>query len=204
MKNLKRLLIILSLLLTISNCTWVGTVKNIRTFDENNKVNIKDSFYLIYPKNGFQKTMITKKLEENHDSAKEVVDVFRSKLSEVVNELSIGDKNIDLNQGFKDADLKGSKYLIDITINEWKDAFYMMCAAPHTGQSYGSSEPVTLDTVDLTIFVYDVKTKSLVNKQRIENRGCPIVFLAFIPVGKNSPSSRLESMIPDWFKNLGI
>jgi hypothetical protein len=205
MKNLKNILIAAILISTISNCSWVGTLKNIKTFDEQTKINAQDNFYLIYPKNGFEKTMITKTLKENPNSAREVVNVFRNTLSSAVGELNIGDKNLDLEEGFKTAKLKGSKYLIDISINEWKDAFYMMCAAASTTApraGYRVSDPVSLDAVDLTIFVYNVQNKSLINKQRIENRGCPIVFLGFIPIGKNSPSSRLESMIPEWLKNI--
>jgi len=201
MKNTIKTLIAIILISLISSCSWVGTLKNIKTFDQQTKINTQDSFYLIYPKNGFEKTMILKKLQENPDSAREVVNVFRNKLSENFGELSISDKNVNLEEGFKAANLKGSKYLIDITINQWKDAFYMMCRAGQSSSSF-SNEPATLDAVDLTIFVYDVKTKSLINKQKIENSGCPIVLLGYIPIGKNSPSSRLESMIPEWSQNI--
>lgn len=201
MKNTIKTLIAIILISLISSCSWVGTLKNIKTFDQQTKINTQDSFYLIYPKNGFEKTMILKKLQENPDSAREVVNVFRNKLSENFGELSISDKNVNLEEGFKAANLKGSKYLIDITINQWKDAFYMMCRAGQSSSSF-SNEPATLDAVDLTIFVYDVKTKSLINKQKIENSGCPIVLLGYIPIGKNSPSSRLESMIPEWIQNI--
>ena len=187
----------------ISSCTWVGTVKNIRTFDERSKISTQDSFYLIYPKNGFEKKMFSfsANLQENPSSAKEVVSIFRSSLSENFGELSISDKNIDLEEGFKTAKLKGSKYLIDINIAKWKDAFYAMCA-PAQSRHNPDNTPVTFDELDLTIFVYDVQNKSLINKQRLENKGCPIVLAGLIPIGKNSPSSRLESMIPDWLKNL--
>lgn len=201
MKNTIKTLIAIILISLISSCSWVGTLKNIKTFDQQTKINTQDSFYLIYPKNGFEKTMILKKLQENPDSAREVVNVFKNKLSENFGELSISDKNVNLEEGFKAANLKGSKYLIDITINQWKDAFYMMCRAGQSSSSF-SNEPATLDAVDLTIFVYDVKTKSLINKQKIENSGCPIVLLGYIPIGKNSPSSRLESMIPEWIQNI--
>ena len=201
MKNTIKTLIAIILISLISSCSWVGTLKNIKTFDQQTKINTQDSFYLIYPKNGFEKTMILKKLQENPDSAREVVNVFKNKLSENFGELSISDKNVNLEEGFKAANLKGSKYLIDITINQWKDAFYMMCRAGQSSSSF-SNEPATLDAVDLTIFVYDVKTKSLINKQKIENSGCPIVLLGYIPIGKNSPSSRLESMIPEWIQKI--
>ena len=201
MKNTIKTLIAIILISLISSCSWVGTLKNIKTFDQQTKINTQDSFYLIYPKNGFEKTMILKKLQENPDSAREVVNVFKNKLSENFGELSISDKNVNLEEGFKAANLKGSKYLIDITINQWKDAFYMMCRAGQSSSSF-SNEPATLDAVDLTIFVYDVKTKSLINKQKIENSGCPIVLLGYIPIGKNSPSSRVESMIPEWIQNI--
>lgn len=201
MKNITKTLTAIILILLLSNCTWVGTRKNIRTFDERGKISTQDSFYLIYPKNGFEKKMFSQNLQENPDSAKEVIDVLRSGLPINLGELSISDKNIDLEEGFRVAKLKGSKYLIDITINEWKDAFYAMCAPYKTGHN-PSLEPSTLDTVDLTIFVYNVQNKSLTNKQKIENRGCPIVISGIIPLGKNTPSSRLESMIPDWLENL--
>ncbi|MFT6332660.1 MAG: hypothetical protein ACJAW3_001004 [Lentimonas sp.] len=201
MKILKTALTSLILLFFISSCTWVGTKKNIRIFDERTKVNTQDSFYLIYPKNGFYNAMFTTKLKENHKSSKEVVGIFRAKLFEEVGEISISDKNISLEEGFKAAKLKGSKYLIDININEWKDAFYAMCTPSQTGNN-PNTDPVTLDTVDLTVFVYNVQTKTLINKQKIKNKGCPIVLAGVIPIGKNSPNSRLESMIPAWLNNL--
>lgn len=203
MKITTKTLIAIILISLISSCTWVGTVKNIRTFDERNKINTQDSFYLIYPKNGFEKKFfsLSNDLQENASSAKEVVNVFRNSLSENFGELSISDKNVDLEEGFKAAKLKGSKYLIDINIAKWKDAFYAMCAPHQTGHNPDST-PVTFDELDLTIFVYDVQNKALINKQRLENKGCPIVLAGIIPIGKNSPSSRLESMIPEWLKNL--
>ena len=82
MKNTIKTLIAIILISLISSCSWVGTLKNIKTFDQQTKINTQDSFYLIYPKNGFEKTMILKKLQENPDSAREVVNVFRNKLSE--------------------------------------------------------------------------------------------------------------------------
>ena len=200
MKNIAKISVIIILLSLISSCTWVGTTKSIKSFDENNKVDSSQSFYLIYPKKGFEKAFITQELVQSDESAMRVTDVFRNS-SQLFGELIIGERNLDLESGFKEAKLRGSKYLIDINISEWKDAFYMMCQP--TSNRYGHMQgPVTLDTVDLTIFIYDTQNKSLLNKQRIENRGCPIVFAGLIPIGKNSPEGRLKPMLPEWLNNV--
>lgn len=198
---MKKLLVIAFLVLYLTSCTWVGTVKQIKVFNKDDLVNIQNSFYLNYPKNGFQKTIITNKLEENADSAQEVVSTLRNYLSENLGQLTISEKNLKLEDAFKSALLKGSHYLIDIEITQWKDASYFLCASSQSrnNQFYG---PPTLDTVDLTIFIYDVKTQKLLNKQTIDNRGCPTVFFGLIPVGKNNPSSRLLSMLPEWLNNV--
>lgn len=189
------------LFLLLANCTWVGTSKQIKVFNKDNPVNTHSSFYLNYPKNGFQKTFLTNKLDENFDSAREVVDTFRSGLSEKMGQLTISGSNLKLDEAFKEASLRGSQYLIDIDIAQWKDASYFLCASSQNRNGQ-FNEPTSLDTVDLTIFVYDVKDKKLINKQTIDNRGCPIVIGGMIPIGKNSPSSRLSSMLGDWLNNI--
>ncbi|MBM3590547.1 MAG: DUF4823 domain-containing protein [Alphaproteobacteria bacterium] len=199
MKKLSITTLLISLFVT--SCTWVGTSKQIRVFNKDNPINTQSSFYLNYPKNGFQKTFLTKNLEENPDSAKEVVATFRNGLSEKLGQLTIGEKNLKLDEVFKEASTRGSQYLIDIEIAQWKDASYFLCASSQSPNGQ-FNEPASIDTVDLTISIYDVKTKKLLNKQTIDNRGCPIVIGGMIPVGKNSPSSRLSSMLADWLNNI--
>ncbi|MBP7710552.1 MAG: DUF4823 domain-containing protein [Rickettsiales bacterium] len=194
-------LIISLFALSLTSCTWVLTSKEIKVFNKDNPVNTQSSFYLNYPKNGFQKTVFTRKLEENPDSAKEVVDTFRSTLSEGLGQLTISEKNLSLEAAFKDASSKGNQYLIEVEIAQWKDASYFLCASSQSPNGQ-YNEPTSMDTVDVTIFVYDAKTKKLLNKQTIDNRGCPIVFAGMIPIGKNSPSSRLSSMLGDWLNNI--
>lgn len=191
----------ISILILLANCTWVGTNKQIKVFNKDSAIDVQSSFYLNYPKNGFEKTMFTRQLEENPQSAKEVVDVFRSNLSEKFGQLTINDRHLKLDEAFKEAALKGHQYLIDIEIAQWKDASYFLCSS-YQSPSGQFNEPTTLDTVDLTILIYDVKTRNLLNKQTIDNRGCPIVIMGTIPVGKNSPSSRFASMLREWQNNL--
>jgi len=197
----KSLFSILLVSLFISSCTWVGTSKQIKVFNKDNPINTQSSFYLNYPKNGFQKTILTQNLEENPDSAKEVVNTFRNALSEKLGQLTIGENNLKLDEAFKDALSKGNQYLIDIEISQWKDASYFLCASSQSKNGQ-FNEPTSMDTVDLTIFVYDIKTNKLLNKQTIDNRGCPIVIGGMIPIGKNSPSSRLSPMLIDWLNNI--
>ena len=194
-----------ALLLTTltTSCTWVGTQKQVSILNQDHVVNSQDSFYLIYPKNGFAKTFFTKKLEENTKSAKEVVATLRTSLSEKLGELTISEENIDLEQGFKNAQMNGSKYLININIHQWKDASYPVCG-PSTNRNGTLNETPTMDTVDLTLLVYDVKSRKLINKQKIENKGCPIVIGGVIPIGKNSPESRFAAMLPEWLNNIKL
>ena len=196
-----KLLITLFLSLSLVGCTWVGTNKQIKISSKDNPVNIRGSFYLNYPKNGFQKTFITRELKENPKSAKEVVGTFENSLSKKLGQISIGEKNLNLEEAFKEASLKNSQYLIEIEIYQWKDASYFLCAS-HQSPGGQFNEPASIDTVNLAILVYDVKTKKLLNKQTIDNKGCPIVIGGMIPLGKNSPSSRLSSMLGDWLNNI--
>jgi hypothetical protein len=195
--------IIFSILaLSLASCTWVGTEKQIKVFNKNNPVNTLSSFYLIYPKNGFYKTFFTKKLKENKKSAQEVVETFRDELSENLGEFTISEENIDLKEGFKKSKVNGSQYLVSITINQWKDAYYGVCTPNTNNQGHVTEGAPTMDTVDLTVFIYDVKSKKLLNKQKIENKGCPMVFIGVIPIGKNSPEARLKPMITEWLNNI--
>lgn len=198
---MKKNLIAITALYFLTSCTWVGTQKQVQIFNKDNPVNTQSSFYLLYPKNGYYKTFLTKKLKENKKSSKEVVDTFRSQLTEKLGELTISESNSSLDKAFKNAKDNGSQYLITITINQWKDAYYAACRA-HTNHHGRTSSPPTQDTVDLTVFIYNVKTKALLNKQKIENKGCPVVIAGLIPIGKNSPEARLSPMIQEWLENI--
>jgi hypothetical protein len=93
---MKNILSLLLLVISLTNCTWVGTEKQIKVFNKNNPVNTQSSFYLIYPKNGYAKTFFTKKLKENTSSAQEVVATFRNQLTDKLGEITISKKNISL------------------------------------------------------------------------------------------------------------
>jgi len=81
--------IALLILLLFASCAGVFSKKQIRVFNKDNPINTQSSFYLNYPKNGFQKALIANKLETNPDSAREVVDTIRNGLSEKMGHLTI-------------------------------------------------------------------------------------------------------------------
>lgn len=187
----------------LTGCTFVGTREKVQPIEQN-VVDTSQSFYMIYPTNGVEQTYFTASITESTTSAKDASDVFYKKFYKKFGGLVISDKNISLTDGFKTANARGDKYLITMDINEWKDAFYMTCR-PSTNPN-GLTPMTTLDqamdSADVTINVYDVKNQKLLNKQRIQNSGCPVVFLAVIPVGKNSPDSRFSSSLDKWAENL--
>lgn len=184
----------------LGGCTFVGTNESINPL-ESQSVDTSQSFYMIYPKNGVQQTFFAGDITENEDSAADASAVFYKKFYKQFGGLTLSDENISLSDGFAIAKNRGDKYLITMDINEWKDAFYMTCR-PSQQQGQMTTLNQAMDSADVTISVYDVTSQQLLNRQRIQNSGCPTVFLSLIPVGKMSPDSRLRSSLDEWFENL--
>ncbi len=176
-----------------------------RSIIKNDKpVEKKDSFYLIYPKNGYEYNFPYIKLEENKQSAAEFVDTFNMSMAQKLGTLEISNKNISLEEGLKNAKLAGIKYLVDANISYWKDASYITCATNSNVYYLDSSskqnkeiQQKTYDKLDVVLKVYDVETSALINEQRLFSAGCPTV-VAYIPIGKSSPSDRLKESLYVW------
>lgn len=196
---MKKIFIFLSLII-IAGCTWVGTVENVKTLHTKGTINPSASYFMIYPKNGTERSFFTQAPEENKDSAAEVSSVFYNKFHKHLGSLTVTENNISLEEGFKQANLRGDNYLISMDIHDWKDAFYMSCRG--TNNQNVETNSAAFDSLDVSIRIYDVKTKALLNDQRLQNSGCPMVILAFIPIGKMSPSSRFDESLNVWFKSL--
>lgn len=196
---MKKIFIFLSLIV-IAGCTWVGTVENVKTVHTGGAINLNASFYMIYPQNGAERTFYTQTREENEDSAAEAVSVFYNKFHKNFGSLTVTQTHVSLEEGFKQAKLRGDKYLISMEIHEWKDAFYMTCRT--TANPNLPTNTAAYDSLDVSIRVYDAKTKVLLNDQRIQNSGCPIVLLGVIPFGKMGPDSRFDDTLDIWFNTL--
>lgn len=196
---MKKIFILLSLIV-IAGCTWVGTVENVKTVYTGGTINPNAGFYMIYPQNGAERTFYTQTREENEDSAAEAVSVFYNKFHKNFGSLTVTQTYVSLEEGFKQAKLRGDKYLISMEIHEWKDAFYMTCrtnANPNL-----PTNTAAFDSLDVSIRVYDTKTKALLNDQRLQNSGCPIVLLGVVPLGKMGPDSRFDDTLDIWFNTL--
>lgn len=183
---MKKIFIFMSLII-IAGCTWMGTVESVKIVHIGGIVNPNAGFYMIYPQN-----------TEQGDMA-EAVSVFYNKFHQSFGTLTVTQTHIPLEEGFKQAKLQGDKYLISMEIHEWKDAFYMTCSNNNSKQT---AKGASVDSLDVSIRVYDVKTKALLNDQRLQNSGCPFVLLGIVPIGKMGPDSRFDDVLDTWFNTL--
>lgn len=196
---MKKIIIFLSLIV-IAGCTWVGTIEKVKTIHTGDSINQNASFYMIFPKNGVEQTYFTQTREENEESSAEAVSVFYNKFHKRFGSLTVTQTNLSLEEGFKQAKLRGDKYLITMEIHEWKDAFYMTCRGNNNPNL--ATNTAAFDSFDISIRIYDVKTKVLLNDQRLQNSGCPIILLGVIPVGKMGPDSRFDDTLDAWYRTL--
>lgn len=199
MTFMKKIFIILSLIV-IASCTWVGTVEKVQTVYATDTINPNASFYMIYPQNGTGGEYYTQTREEIEESANEAVSVFYNKFHKNFGSLTVTPTHLSLEEGFKQAKLRGDKYLITMEIHEWKDAFYMTCR--DDTNSNLSANTAAFDSLDISIRIYDVNTKAILNNQRLQNGGCPVVLLGVIPLGKMGPDSRFDDTLDVWYKAL--
>jgi hypothetical protein len=189
------LFIILALM--INACSMVEKERKVDILNKSSKAIIGNTYYLNYPKNGVQQDFLTKKLVVNEDSGKEVVTLFKDKFFKTFGNLTVSETNTDLEKGLKDAKLKGINYFIDVEINEWKDASYFTCQIDKN-----TGAVMSKDAADITISVYDVASKTMINKQRLIGNGCPTIWLGWISVGTSDPEGYLTDLLDDWIKSL--
>ncbi|MDR2870839.1 MAG: DUF4823 domain-containing protein [Deferribacteraceae bacterium] len=166
---MRNLVMILTMAVIFAGCSWVGTSETIQPIEQNS-VDISKSFYMIYPATGSEQTFFTGELVENEASAKDASDVFYKKFFQIFGGLVVSESNVELDAGLETAATRGDKYLIAMDIHEWKDSFYMTCQATESGVA-----DQLLDVADVTVRIYDVASKQLINSQRIYNSGCPVV-----------------------------
>ena len=194
MKNLT--IFLASSFLFLVSCSYTGTQQQVKLHHKEHSVNLSSSFYLIYPKNGL-KQGFTAKMKENPKSATEVVATLKEYFVENGSTLAVSSKNIELDDGFKKAKQNGSEYLMKVDINQWQDVYYGSCR----GAGMHKHQISSLDTADVTLYIYNVETQKLLNKQKLSSKGCPTVLLSLIPLGMNNPEARLKSLLPEWIGN---
>jgi hypothetical protein len=197
--NKIKMKVLLAGLVFLGGCTWVGTSEKIGKFDQAQNIDISASFFMIHPTDGYEKTYFTEERQKNKGSADKAAKIFYDKFTKRFGSLTKSKENMTVAEGLKTARARGDKYMITFDIHEWNSEFYMMCRS--TQQPSGASVTKT-DSIDISIQVYDVKTGNLLNKQRLQNSGCPTVFLNIIPVGTMGPSGRFRSSLGKWFENI--
>lgn len=197
MKVVFRVLLLIVVALMMNGCSMVGKERKVDILNKTGQAVIGNSYLLIYPKNGVEEDFITKKSVVNENSAEEVVKLFKDKFIKTFGSLTVSEENMNLEKGFKEAKLRGSNYLIDIEINEWKDASNLFCKYDDK-----SKKVMTKDSADVTISVYDVASKAIINKQRLVGNGCPTLLLNIIPVGASEPESYFSDLLDEWIKTL--
>ncbi|MDR0646498.1 MAG: DUF4823 domain-containing protein, partial [Elusimicrobiota bacterium] len=182
----------------ICGCTFVGTRKEHIKFEQDKKIDTSSSFYLILPEDGHEISYFKENRVENKGSGKEAADVFFKKFYKNFGSLVMSKNNITISKGLEEAKIRGDKYMITLDVIEWNDEFYMTCipAKPNTVQAQKT------DSVDVSIQVYEVATGELLNKQRLQNAGCPTIFFGVIPIGTMGPKGRFNSSLNNWAKNI--
>ncbi len=199
---MKKILLLISVLF-LNACVAVWPREDVNILKRESKIEKYKSFYVLYPENGDEYTYFLQERTKNEKSAKQVVSVFQQKFDKKLGNLYVGKQGLSLEEGFKEASLRGDEYLIALNINVWQDSFYMHCVAGVSNRGIPADVlEKDYDIADVNIRIYDVKTKQLLNNQNVYNAGCPVVLFNVIPLGKNSPKSRLNSALDDWFDNI--
>lgn len=200
---MKKYIVLLLVFVLFCGCTSVGTKKSLGKFEQDQKIDTAASFYLLLPKDGHEIAYFSGKRTENKGSGAEVADVFFNKFHKSFGSIVKSAEVLSVTQGLEEARARGDKYMITFDINEWNDEFYMTCK-PYTSGSGNAANMQVLktDSLDVSVQVYDVATGALLNKQRLQNAGCPTIFLGFIPVGKMGPKGRFKSSLDEWAKNI--
>ncbi|MGB2579390.1 hypothetical protein AAIR98_001309 [Elusimicrobium simillimum] len=189
---------LLAVFALICGCTFVGTRKDVGTFEQDKKINTGESFYMILPKDGHEISYFKENRVESKGSGKEAADVFFKKFHKAFGSLVMSDENMSVTKGLEEAKARGDKYMITFDVHEWNDEFYMTCIPP----KQNTLQAQKTDSLDVSIQVYDVASGDLLNKQRLQNKGCPTVLLAFIPIGTMGPKGRFKDSLNDWAKNI--
>lgn len=196
---MKKILLLISVLL-LNACASVAPHENVDILKKEHKIEKYKSFYVLYPENGDEYTYIKQEHTKNEQSAEQVVNIFKTKFNGSFGSLYVGKQGLSLEEGFKDAALRGDDYLITLNINIWQDSFYLNCVAP-LAQGSNRDKGKDYDIADVNIRIYDVKTKQMIDNQNLYNAGCPVVVLN-IPFGKNSPEARFKEVLDNWFRNI--
>ncbi len=197
MKGVFKISLLVFLAFMINGCSMVSKERKVDILSKSSKAVIGNSYYLIYPKNGVEQDFLTKKSVVNENSAEEVVKLFKAKFIKTFGNLKVSDTNMNLEKGLKEAKLTGNNYLIDIEINEWKDASYLFCQVDKK-----TNQVMSRDSADITISVYDVASKTIINKQRLVGNGCPTLWFNMIPVGPSQPEEYFSDLLDDWIKSI--
>ncbi|MDR1160317.1 MAG: DUF4823 domain-containing protein [Syntrophomonadaceae bacterium] len=191
---MKKTALILAGSLLLGGCHSVIPSKKIGKFEQDKRIDTGSSFYMIQPKDGHEITFFKGERAENKGSAKEAAGVFFNKFHKKFGSLVRSEQNFPIAQGLEEAKARGDKYLITLDIEEWNDEFYMACT--------GANGSTKRDSIDISVQIYDVQTGELLNKQRMQNAGCPTILLNIIPIGTMGPKGRFSDSLDTWFKNI--
>jgi hypothetical protein len=191
---MKKIVLISVGFLLLGGCSSVIPSRNIGKFEQDKKIDTGASFYMIQPKDGHEITFFKGERVENRGSAKEASDVFFKKFHKKLGSLVRSEQNMTVVHGLEEARARGDKYMITLDIDEWNSEFYMACT--------GANGSTKRDSIDISVQIYDVRTGELLNKQRLQNSGCPTILLNLIPVGTMGPKGRFSDSLSAWFKNI--
>ena len=183
-------------------CSYTLPNSNVQPFAESKKVDANRNFWIAMPQDGKQLALFGTELHPSEDSGSDAQKAFGKAVSKKLGRVTLAKAPATTAENLKAAKANGDDYMISMDVHEWKDSFYFNCPRPN--QNSGGIGKNGLDTADVTVFVYDVKSGSVVNKQRLTKSGCPAILFNFIPVGTNSPEGRFSEMLSDWHKDVMI
>lgn len=184
-------------ILLLSSCSWVSKERALELNVQEDKIDITKSFYVAYPSDGYKRGYFSGKMKKNNKSAKEVSKYFLKFAKKNLGKVSLAQEYKSLEDNFKDANDNGDDYLIVLDIEEWKDASFFVCE-----YSIQNGRVLDRDAADIIVSVYDVKTQTLLNKQRLVGNGCPFKLFFLIPIGTNSPEGYFKYSLKHWINNI--
>ncbi len=166
------------------------------------KPDIEKSFYLAWPNDGREKSFFTLDWQTNEGSGREVAEIIYNYLRDKGWTVIIGNMPETQKQALESAEKHKTAYMLYPQLNIWNDPSPGSCRYT-TVYDYRETEVQdrrNADEADITIFVYNMKDKKILNSYLINAYGCPHVVNNFLPIGTYTPEGQFKRALEEWYK----
>lgn len=188
---MKRLLILM-MVSFISGCaSHYVNVKPIA--EEPGKPDVQKSFYLAWPNDGREKGFFTLNWQANEGSGREVVEIMQDYLKNKGWTVVVGNVPETQKQALESAEKNRTAFMIYPELNIWNDPSSGACYA------YEERERRNADEADVNIFVYDMRSKKVLNSYEVNIYGCPHIVNGF-PIGTYTPEGQFRHALEKWYE----